>query len=150
MEPRLISILFGTVVAGLIAAGFFIFVLYRRWTALFGKTATREDGLAKILKEHSEFKKTLTDHEIRLQSMEAIGSISIQKVGFIRFNPFSETGGDNSFALTLLDHKNNGVIISSLYAREGVRVYGKSVEAGISKRLLSEEEKKSLECALKT
>lgn len=149
MNKQIVFSAFGILGAGLITAGFFIIVLYKRWTAMFGKPATREDVFAKILKEHSEFKKTLTDHEARIKIAEAIGSISIQKVGFIRFNPFSETGGDNSFALTLLDRKNNGVIISSLYARESVRVYGKSVEAGTSTHPLSEEEKKSLIEALK-
>lgn len=149
MNQNMILSVFGILGAGLVTVGIFVFVLCRRWSALFGKTATREDALAHMIKEHDEFKKALANHELRIKGAEVIGAASIQKIGFIRFNPFSETGGDNSFALTLLDHANNGVIISSLYTREGVRVYGKPVEAGISKYPLSEEEKKSLERALK-
>ena len=74
--------------------------------------------------------------------------MSVQKVGFLRFNPFQDTGGDNSFALALLDRENNGVILSSFYTREGVRIYAKQIENGASRQALSDEEKKVLEEAL--
>ncbi len=81
----------------------------------------------------------------RIDVLERIAAASVQKMGFIRFNPFQDTGGDNSFILVLLDQSNTGVILSSLYMREGVRVYAKSVEEGKPKHVLSEEEKKVLE-----
>ena len=77
--------------------------------------------------------------------LEKISHVSIQKVGFLRFNPFQDTGGDQSFILTLLDRDNNGVLISSLYARGGVRIYAKNIERGKAKHPLSKEEKEVLE-----
>lgn len=72
-----------------------------------------------------------------------------QKIGFLRFNPFPETGSDLSFALALLDERNNGFVISSLHSREKTRIYAKPVkngcEAGIS---FSEEEKKAIREAM--
>lgn len=81
----------------------------------------------------------------RLELVEKISRISVQKVGFARFNPFQDTGGDNSFIAVFLDHNNHGLLISSLYSREGVRLYAKQIEKGISKHHISEEEKKVLE-----
>jgi hypothetical protein len=73
---------------------------------------------------------------------------SLHKVGLLRFNPFREIGGDQSFSLALLDDENSGAIISSLYSREGVRIYCKSLQKGTStKHPLTEEEKKAIQIA---
>ena len=84
----------------------------------------------------------------RLARLEAISEVSLQKVGFVRFNPFPDTGGDNSFMIVLLDHNNTGVLVSSLFMREGIRLYAKSIERGKSKHVLSEDEKKVLDDTL--
>jgi len=73
---------------------------------------------------------------------------SVQKVGMVRFNPFSEVGGDQSFSVALLDGSNNGIVITSLYIREGNRVYGKPINNGQSKYQLSNEENKAVEKAI--
>ncbi len=52
----------------------------------------------------------------------------IQRVGLIRCNPFDETGGNQSFALSLLNDHGDGVVISSLHSRETTRIYGKPVK----------------------
>ena len=73
---------------------------------------------------------------------------SIHKMGLIRFNPFREIGGDQSFSLALLDDENTGAVISSLYSREGVRIYAKSIQKGQSvKYPLTEEEKQAISIA---
>lgn len=68
----------------------------------------------------------------------------VQKVGVVRFNPFKDTGSDQSFAIALMDLSDNGLIISSLFTREGTRVYSKPLEKGKSKYPLSEEEKHAI------
>lgn len=149
MDQNIFFITIGIFIIGFGAISFLVFDLRRKWRVVFGSASTHDNLLAKILQEHDAFKARIQKQEARLKIVEAISDLSVQKIGFIRFNPFSETGGDNSFALTLLDHRNNGVIISSLYAREGVRVYGKSIEGGKPKHPLSEEEGRSLQQALK-
>lgn len=73
------------------------------------------------------------------------GLFHIQKIGLVRFNPFKDTGGDQSFILSLVDGNNTGVIISGLYARSGTRWYAKKVVKGKSlEHTLSDEEKKAL------
>jgi len=71
----------------------------------------------------------------------------IQKVAVVRFNPFAEVGGNQSFAIALLDKHLNGVIILSLYARDGVRVYSKSIKEGKSEYRLSKEEEEAIKAA---
>src|SRR3989344_2506590 len=73
------------------------------------------------------------------------GFLHIQKIGLVRFNPFKDTGGDQSFILSLVDGNDTGVIISGLYARSGTRWYAKRIIKGKSiEHELSEEEKKAL------
>lgn len=73
---------------------------------------------------------------------------SIHKIGVIRFNPFKDIGGDQSFAIALLDGKNSGLVISSLHTRESTRVYTKPIIRGESKKYpLTEEEKQAIKIA---
>lgn len=70
-------------------------------------------------------------------------SFHIQKVGIIRYNPFSDTGGDQSFVLAILDGKDNGVVLTSLHGRGVTRWYAKNVKEGqgTDYKLSGEEEK---------
>ena len=73
------------------------------------------------------------------------GLLHIQKIGLVRFNPFKDTGGDQSFILSLTDGNDTGVIISGLYSRSGTRWYAKKIVKGKSvEHELSDEEKKAL------
>lgn len=73
---------------------------------------------------------------------------SLRKVGVIRFNPFKDVGGNQSFAIALLDGKNSGLVISSLYAKTGARIYAKPITHGNSKKhALTEEEKQAIKIA---
>lgn len=86
-----------------------------------------------------------------IDKVEQKNLLHFQKIGFIRFNPFPETGSDLSFVLALLDERNNGFVISSLHSREKTRVYAKPVkngcEAGFS---FSDEEKKAIGEAMRS
>jgi len=85
-----------------------------------------------------------------IEKLQKISATCFQKVGVIRFNPFQEVGGDQSFSVVLLDAKNNGFVITGLYTREGNRIFAKPIENGQSKYLLSGEEKEALKKAIGT
>lgn len=95
---------------------------------------------------------TLSQHE-RLHSLaksdiqkikDAI-KLHIQHITLKRFNPFGDTGGDQSFILALLDGNSDGVVITSLHSRENTRFYVKSVSGGVGvDHPLSEEEQKTI------
>lgn len=85
----------------------------------------------------------------KVATLEQLNNYNLQRIGIIRFNPFSDTGGSQSFSLALLDGKNNGLIITSLYARTGNRWYIKYVKNGQGKDLeLSKEEKQAIQNAI--
>jgi len=73
---------------------------------------------------------------------------AIRHVGLVRFSPFQDTGGDQSFALALLDSKQNGVIVTALHSRTDSRLYAKPVVKGQSSYTLSPEERTAVERAV--
>jgi hypothetical protein len=92
----------------------------------------------------------LDELSARSAVMEAAGRRAIQRIGLVRFNPFEDTGGNQSFAIALLDAAGSGVVVSSLHSRTGTRVYAKAVTDGRSDGALSEEESDALRRALAT
>jgi hypothetical protein len=66
----------------------------------------------------------------------------------VRFNPFEDTGGNQSFAIALLDAHGDGVVISSLHARGSTRIYAKAVRAGRADGAASAEEAQALRQAM--
>lgn len=72
----------------------------------------------------------------------------IQHMGIVRYNTFEDVGGDLSYAVALLDEEKNGVVLNSLYYRQGCYTYGKPIIAGESKYQLSEEEQEAINKAI--
>ncbi len=106
--------------------------------------------LENVLAEIKNNKKESEKISGRVDLLEKEKIKYIQKLGFLRFNPFSDTGGDQSFCLTFLDEKENGIILSSLHSRGTTRLYAKVVEKGKGKTLsLSKEEEEVIKKAKK-
>jgi len=70
--------------------------------------------------------------------------VSIRNVQTIRFNPFEDAGSNQSFAMAFLNDKGDGVIMSSLYARDRMSIFAKPIINGKSEFELSAEEKEIL------
>lgn len=116
-----------------------------------GKTGQDLEQL--VLGHSKDIKKLDEDIEDLYEISEKIHKISlkgIQKVGVVRFNPFKDTGGNQSFAVALLDSSNSGLIISSLFTREETRVYSKPIKDGASEFQLSKEEKEAVKKAVES
>jgi len=73
---------------------------------------------------------------------------SLQHIGLVRFNPFEDTGSDQSFAIALLDDARDGIVISSLHGRANTRLFAKPVTHGASTHTLSDEEAEAIRIAL--
>lgn len=73
---------------------------------------------------------------------------SLQHIGLVRFNPFEDTGSDQSFAIALLDDQRDGIVISSLHGRSNTRVFAKPVSDGGSPHHLSDEESQAIRIAI--
>ncbi len=113
----------------------------------FKKTKKEPKNFKEILTYLKDLDKSFEKLSQDLENLKKESNFSIQKIGIVRFNPFSEVGGDQSFSLALLDGEDSGVVITSLYIREGNRVYGKPIKAGSSVYSLSKEEKEAIEKA---
>lgn len=74
--------------------------------------------------------------------------ITYQKKGLVKYDAFREMSGALSYSLALLDKENNGVLISSMYSREGCYTYAKEIKNGECKINLSEEEAEALKQAV--
>ena len=109
-------------------------------------------SLEAVLDAHLEkvfaVSRELDELAARAAVLEAAQRRSFQRLGLVRYNPFEETGGNQSFALALLDAAGNGWVLSSLHARSGTRVYAKAITAGRADAGLSDEETAALKQAM--
>jgi len=94
------------------------------------------DGQHELERFRAEVESYLRDVEQRLTR-------SVRDVKTIRFNPFkgSGMGGNQSFATALLNEDGDGVILSSLYARDHVSMFAKPITHYRSEHELTEEER---------
>ncbi len=114
----------------------------------FRKNKKAPENLKEVLSQFKDLETNLKKLTQELENLRKESDFAIQRIGIIRFNPFPEVGGNQSFSLALLDENNNGVVITSLYSREGNRVYGKPIKMGLSEYSLSEEEKEAIKKAI--
>lgn len=140
----LILILIGLIIilAGLIIN---LSLKFRRFTA--GKNGASLESaivdLTKGLKEEQEFKREMENYltEVERRLIRGIRSVEI-----IRFNAFKGTGsgGNQSFAVSLVNEKGDGLMLSSLHARDRLSVFAKPVKSWKTELELSPEEQEAL------
>lgn len=119
---------------------------FRQYQALVSGTSA--GNLEEVLNAHiAQVRQTaiqVQELDDRTKQMDKTLRHSMQWLGIVRFNPFRDTGGDQSFAIALVDGHGNGVVISSLHAREGTRVYAKPLRRWESTYTLTDEEKEAI------
>jgi len=134
-----------------------VIVLVRRVGALGrrleGITRGSDDSsLEAVLATHLErvrqVVRDVDDVEARTALLERDVRQALGRVGIVRYNPFEDTGGNQSFALAIVDGYGDGFVVSSLHARSGTRVYAKGVAGGRSDAALSNEEAEALRQAV--
>ncbi len=112
---------------------------------LMGTGAKDLEGVMNILGHHVEnLQKTQTEINNHLEIVDKRLNKSIRNIETIRFNPFPDAGSNQSFAISMLNDEGNGVVISSLYARDRMSVFAKEIKKGISDHELSAEESEVL------
>jgi hypothetical protein len=125
--------------------------LLRRYNALVrGATGESLEGLIEdCVRRIGELEEELKGLKEFVEDMHVDARRHVQGLGVVRFNAFQDTGGDQSFALALLDGSGDGVVVSSLYGRDESRVYAKPVERGSSRYALTAEEQEAVDQALR-
>ncbi|QQR53052.1 DUF4446 family protein [bacterium] len=112
-----------------------------------------DTDLESLLTGHNQ---QITQVDQRLGELEKLytnltitASVASQKISVVRFNPFGDTGGDQSFALAVLDAHDSGYVLSSIHGRQGTRVYVKPIDFAKSRYGLSDEERQAISQAIK-
>jgi len=157
LDERTLSQLVVALVAAVVVLGIWVAWLQRS-EALLRRRLRRvlpqgeSGGIDEILDRQLKRVESLTERVDALNKLhhelEHLSQRTIQKVAVIRYNPFSDTGGDQSFAIALLDSLGNGVVLSSLHSRTDTRVFAKPVQSGRSRYQLSDEEQDAIKKAL--
>jgi hypothetical protein len=110
-------------------------------------------NIEKTIENYLKNVKDVEDHcftlDAEMKKVRQMAEDGMHKFGFIRYNPFGDVGGNQSFSLCLLDESDTGFVISSIHSREGTRVYSKKIVKGEPENNLSEEEIKAIEIAKK-
>lgn len=146
----LASVIFFAIIAWMVGLTIAVLRMVRHYNTL--TEGSTKIGLKEAL-EHLIEKQKKLEHETKdlytkVDEEKKTGRLHIQRLGLVRFNPFSDTGGSQSFTLAILDGLENGFVMTSLYARTGHRWYIKEVAKGKGKTLaLSKEEQAAVEKA---
>lgn len=128
---------------------FWIFRIKSKIRQIFKGSKSDLEEVLLGLRDHQEITdKSFAELQKKVKNLEEELPRGIRRFGLVRFNPFSDSGGDQSFSLALLNDEKDGVVISSLYGREINRVYAKPIKSGKSQYQLTEEEKKAIDDAL--
>ncbi len=124
--------------------------LYRKYDAFMrGKDA--ESLEERILDQIEEIKNLKLEDRANKDSMKSINKKlqkTYQKLGLVKYDAFKGMGGQSSFALTLLDQMDNGIVMNAIHSREGCYLYIKEITGGESEIVLGKEEAESLKKAL--
>ncbi len=135
--------------------GVLSYFFYKIWTSL-QKVSTGEkketmlELLSKVLEHEKKLSQTLVETNKKVEGLIFDSQFYIQKIGLVRFNPFNDTGGDQSFILALIDAEESGVVISGLHTRNGTRWYAKKISNGRGvEHELSDDEIKAIKSATK-
>jgi hypothetical protein len=103
-------------------------------------------NLGQKLNDHSiKLTKVITEFETFCEHSRKY----LQNWALIRFKAFDNIGGDQSFALALMDSFGDGLVFSSIFGREESVVYCKPIKGGVSSYPLSKEEQEAINQALK-
>lgn len=111
-------------------------------------SATLKEVLGVLVGKYEKTGKDIQSIYKTIDELSKDGALHLQRLGIVRFNPFSDTGGSQSFTIAILDGKDNGIVMTSLYARTGNRWYIKHIKLGISEDVeLSKEEQSAIKKA---
>lgn len=70
---------------------------------------------------------------------------AVQHIRLERYSAVDASDNQQSFSLALLDASDNGIVLTALYTRSGLRVYAKPIQGGRSTYALSEDERRAIE-----
>jgi hypothetical protein len=149
MSPE--QIIIGILTIWLLIISFLFYKLYSHYTHLTADVSKKDliSSLNHLISQSTENSEELVKLSEKLSKEIIENKKHLQRIGFSRYNPFTDTGGDQSFTTALLDENGNGIVISSLHSRENTRLYAKKVVSGkVENQATSAEELSVIKDAL--
>ena len=146
-----ISILFYIICGVIVIILLWILMIEIRLKKFFAGTKARnlEEMIVIVGKKINKIEETEATIEKHLNTIDNRLNKSIRKIETIRFNPFIDAGSNQSFAIALVNDEGDGVVMSSLYARDRMSIFAKPIVNGKSEFELSSEEKEVLDKSIK-
>lgn len=95
-----------------------------------------------------ELEQALSETHSYCKQLENKMKDCIQKIGVVRYNAYNDAGNDLSFAVALLDEKNNGIVFNGIYSREMSNIYAKPIIDGKCEYNITKEENEALNKAI--
>lgn len=133
-----------SVVAAALASALFVWniILHKKLKKLsLGKNiASLEEIIIETNNLVKKHQKKLALHQANIQKLEESNNTKLSNLGLVKFDALQNTGGKQSFALALLNKHKDGMILSSMYTRDRMSVFAKSISAGTSSQKLTQEE----------
>lgn len=120
---------------------------YSQFMRKFGDNTNIEEDLKKYIERVEAVEQENKSTQEFANNLNSNLKECIQKVGIVRYSAFADVGSDLSFALALLDSKNNGIVLNGIYASDSSNIYAKPIINGTSTYALSNEEKEAIEKA---
>lgn len=144
-----------TIIMASVLSFLIILILWILWLELRLRKLTRgsngknlEKHIANIAKNYELVQKDQKDTAQKLQDTNTRLQSSVRGVGLTRFNPFAGSGDSKpSFALALLSENGNGIIVSTLHARDRVTLFSKQIVNFAPENEITDEERAALDKA---
>jgi hypothetical protein len=121
---------------------------YKNFMSKFEDGKTIEEGLENYIHRVDRVEKQNGEILDEIKAININVSSCIQRIGMVRYNAYNDAGNNLSFAVALLNEKNDGIILNGIYSREMSNIYAKDIKSGTSTYTLSNEEKEALKRAL--
>ncbi|MFC6334333.1 DUF4446 family protein [Paenibacillus septentrionalis] len=131
----------------LIGLSFKLKKLTRSYRAMMDSTGVEnlEEVLIGIKQEQNRYKEEINASKQKIEALEQRMPQLKSKVAIHRYNAFADSGSDLSFSLAITNDEKDGVVLTSIYSREGMYVYGKPIQKGQSNYSLTPEERKVID-----
>ena len=145
-----------SILVGILIVGFIILIIsniklknrYNKFMKKIGSSENIEEDLENYMYRVERVEKQNAEITTYCKNLDEELSKCIQKVGIVRYSAFKDTGSDLSFAVAMLDEKNNGIVFNGIYSREMSNIYAKPIKNGKSEYTLSEEEVEAINRAV--
>lgn len=146
MQDYMLYIALAGLVLSLVAIGLLIRLEIKLKKLFGGKTADNlEEVIAGLHKELQKEHETAKIADSRISDLDRRVKRSVQSVRTIRFNPFHDSGSNQSFSVVLANEEGDGVVLSSLHARDRMSIYAKPITDFSSTHELTDEEQQIID-----